>query len=55
VIVELRDDPGAVYVAKAKQSGAAVSADQLQTYRTSLTAPQNQFWLRLKAVVRLPG
>jgi len=43
VIVELRDDPGAVYAAKAKQSGAAISADQLQAYRAGLTASQNQF------------
>ena len=48
VIVELRDDPGAVYAAKAKQSGAAVSADQLQTYRAGLNASQNQFLAALK-------
>src|ERR1700716_2848100 len=49
VIVELRDDPGAVYAAKAKQAGAAVSADQLQTYRAGLTASQNQFLAALKS------
>src|SRR6267143_4868326 len=49
VIVELRDDPGAVYAAKAKQGGAALSADQLQAYRAGLTASQNQFLSALKS------
>ena len=49
VIVELRDDPGAVYAAKAKQTGAAVSADQLQAYRAGLTTSQNQFLATLKS------
>ena len=43
VIVELRDDPGAVYVAKAKQQGAVVTDDQLLAYRNGLTAAQNRF------------
>jgi len=43
VIVEFRDDPGAVYAAKLKRSGALPSNDQVQTYRNSLTAAQDQF------------
>ena len=43
VIVEFRDDPGAVYAAKLKSSGALPSNDQVQTYRNSLTAAQDQF------------
>jgi len=49
VIVELRVDPAPSMSQKQKQSGAAVSADQLQTYRTSLTASQNQFLAALKS------
>jgi subtilisin family serine protease len=43
VIVELRDDPGAVYKAKLESSGGSVSSEQLQTYRGQLRANQNQF------------
>ncbi|HLE62109.1 MAG TPA: hypothetical protein VI750_03165, partial [Pyrinomonadaceae bacterium] len=43
VIVELRTDPGAVYVAKARQSGTAISDTQLQAYREQLRVAQNQF------------
>jgi minor extracellular serine protease Vpr len=49
VIVELRDDPGAVYAAKARQSGSPLSADQLRAYRDKLTASQNQFLNSLKS------
>src|ERR1700756_2329654 len=49
VIVEFRDDPGAVYAAKLKQSGAAVSNDQMQAYRNKLTALQNQFLSALQS------
>src|SRR5437764_1477223 len=43
VIVELRDDPAAVYKSKAEKSGAKVSVDQLQAYRSQLSAKQDQF------------
>ena len=33
VIVEFRDDPAAVYKAKAEKSGVAVSTEALQSYR----------------------
>jgi subtilisin family serine protease len=43
VIVELRDDPGAVYAAKARQNGGAISDDQMLAYRNQLTATQDRF------------
>lgn len=43
IIVELRDEPGAVRAARAKQSGAPLTDDQLQAYRDSLSAAQTQF------------
>ncbi|MEK6334296.1 MAG: S8 family serine peptidase [Acidobacteriota bacterium] len=43
VIVELRDDPAAVYKAKAEKSGVSVSQDQVQAYRDQLRAKQDQF------------
>ena len=43
VIVEFRDDPGAVYAAKLKRSGALPSNDQIQAYRNNLSAAQDQF------------
>jgi subtilisin family serine protease len=43
IIVELRDDPGALYAAKAKQNGPALSDDQIQAYRAQLSATQTQF------------
>ena len=49
VIVELRDDPGAVYAAKTKQQGNNLSADQIRAYRDSLTVSQNQFLDALKS------
>ena len=48
VIVELRDEPGAVYKARAEKSGSAVSQDQLKAYRDQLSAKQDDF---LKALV----
>jgi len=48
VIVQLRTDPAAVYAAKAQQSGATVSAEQLQAYRDGLVAAQDQFLAALK-------
>src|SRR5882762_4706554 len=49
VIVELRDEPGAVYQARAEKSGATVSADQLQAYRNQLGTKQDQFLNALSA------
>src|SRR6266404_1525193 len=49
VIVEFRDDPGAVYAAKLKQSGALPSNDQIQAYRNNLSAAQDQFLNALKS------
>ena len=43
VIVELKDDPGAVYEAKARKSGTPVSAEALQAYRAGLSAKQDEF------------
>ena len=48
VIVEFRDDPGAVYAAKAKQQGSALSDNQIRAYRDQLTVAQNQFLDGLK-------
>jgi subtilisin family serine protease len=42
VIVELRDEPGAVHAAKAKQNGVSLSDDQIQAYRNGLSATQTQ-------------
>lgn len=43
VIVELRDEPGAVYKARTEKSGGTVSQDQLRAYRDGLTAKQDAF------------
>src|SRR2546427_10968960 len=43
VIVQLRDDPGAVYQARIAKSGGSVSDDQLQAYRNQISAKQDQF------------
>jgi subtilisin family serine protease len=43
VIVQLRDDPGAVYQARAAKAGGSVSDDQLQVYRNQISAKQDQF------------
>lgn len=43
VIVELRDDPAAVYKAKSAKAGKSVSDDELQAYRDQLRAGQDQF------------
>ena len=43
VIVQLRDDPAAVYQAKVQKTGASVSNDQLQAYRNQISAKQDQF------------
>ena len=49
VIVELKDDPGAVYKAKAERSGGTVSSEQLQAYRNGLLANQDHFLQALSA------
>ena len=49
LIVELRDDPAAVYKAKAQKAGIAVSDDQLQAYRDQLRASQDRFLADLSA------
>ena len=51
VIVELRDDPGAVYAAKANQQGSAISDDQMQAYRKNLSIAQDQFLTNLRTTV----
>jgi len=43
VIVELRDDPAAVYKAKAEKAGNIVSSSQLQAYRDQLRVKQDDF------------
>src|SRR5215204_7172787 len=43
VIVEFKADPGAVWKAKLEKSGQRVSDEQLQQYRASVNAQQNQF------------
>jgi subtilisin family serine protease len=42
VIVEFEGDPGAVHLARQQQAGASLSESQLQNYRSSLAAAQNQ-------------
>jgi subtilisin family serine protease len=49
VIVELKDDPGAVYKAKAQQAGRTVSDEELASYRNQLTASQDGFINALRA------
>lgn len=43
VIVELQDDPGAVYKARIEKAGGAVSSEQVQAYRDGLRVKQDQF------------
>ena len=49
VIVQLKDDPAAVYRAKIQKSGGSVSDQQLQSYRNGLRASQDQFLTALQA------
>ena len=49
VIVQLRDEPAAVYKAKAARDGRAVSDDELQAYRDQLRAGQDQFLADLQS------
>src|SRR4030095_15042215 len=48
VIVELRDEPGAVYKARTEKSGSTVSQDQLKAYSDQCGAKHDDF---LKALV----
>ncbi len=43
VIVELKDEPGAVYKARAERAGQPVSDQALQAYRDQLRGKQDQF------------
>ena len=43
VIVELRDEPGALYKARTEKAGGTVSQDQLMAYRNQLSAKQDDF------------
>jgi subtilisin family serine protease len=43
IIVELKDDPGAVYKARAEKSGQVVSDQDLQAYREQLRGKQDAF------------
>ncbi len=49
VIVELRDDPGAVYKARVEKAGGSVSSNQVQAYRDGLRAKQDQFLTALSS------
>jgi subtilisin family serine protease len=49
VIVELRDEPAAVYAARARRAGGTVSTEQLQAYRADLSAKQDAFLRELAA------
>ena len=49
IIVELRDDPAAVYKARTEKSGGSVSPAQIQTYRDGLRAKQDQFLSALRS------
>ncbi|HYO92135.1 MAG TPA: S8 family serine peptidase, partial [Pyrinomonadaceae bacterium] len=49
VIIEFKTDPASVWKAKQEKSGQAVSDEQLQAYRNSVTAEQNQFLEQLKS------
>ncbi len=48
VIVELKDESGAVWKARQTQAGNSVSDEQLQAYRNSITAKQNEFLTALQ-------
>lgn len=43
VIVQLRDEPAAVYQARTEKAGGTLSTDQLQAYRNQLSAKQDNF------------
>lgn len=49
VMVQLKDDPAAVYRAKIQKAGGSVSDQQLQAYRDQLRVSQDQFLQALSA------
>ncbi len=49
VIVQLKDEPAAVWKARQQKSGISVSDESLQEYRNSITAKQNAFLADLQA------
>lgn len=49
VIVQLKDEPAAVWKARQQKAGNTVSDEQLQAYRNSITAKQNEFLADLQA------
>src|ERR1035437_3217296 len=49
VIIQLKDDPAAVWKAKQQKAGNMVSADQLQNYRSSLKNAQDLFLAALSS------
>jgi len=49
VIVELKDDPGAVYAAKLRDQGAAISTDQINAYEQGLKAKQDNLLAQMTA------
>ena len=49
VIVQLNDEPAAVWKTRQQQAGNSVSDEQLQAYRNSITAKQNAFLADLQS------
>jgi subtilisin family serine protease len=49
VIVQLQDEPAAVWKARQLKAGNTVSDEQLQAYRNSITTKQNEFLADLQA------
>jgi subtilisin family serine protease len=49
VIVQLRDEPAAVWKARQQKAGNTVTDEQLQAYRNSITTKQNAFLADLQA------
>ena len=49
VIVQLRDEPAAVWKARQLKAGNTVSDEQMQAYRNSITNKQNQFLAELQS------
>ncbi len=43
VIVELKNEPAAVYAARARKAGRSVSTEELQSYRAQLASQQDRF------------
>jgi subtilisin family serine protease len=49
VIVELKDEPAAVYKARAEKAGSVISVEQMKAYRDQLSAKQDNFLSALTA------